>query len=263
MRIAWWLGALGVGTLGVGTLALASCGGGEPATSAAASPGAAAEANAASPGQHTSPGAGGLGAAATGSTGGRTIAWQDPEPADAQARAEAALALDSGRGKTTRLAMHITTLVDRRTGLVGPGRSAISGKTRSLEDRLTALNAEITETEVVIRLPGSVLFDFDSDTIRPDAERTLAELAAVLEAQSGRPVRIEGHTDSIASDAYNLDLSRRRAEAVKRWLVAHGAKAAGLTSLGLGESRPVADNGTAAGRQLNRRVEVIMERRGG
>ena len=114
-----------------------------------------------------------------------------------------------------------------------------------------------------IRLSGSVLFDFDSDAIRPDAERTLSEVAEVLQAYPGRPVRIEGHTDSIASDAYNQALSERRAAAVKRWLAARGVEAGRMTAAGFGESRPAADNATAAGRQKNRRVEIVVERPGG
>ncbi len=241
MRAAPWL---------LSALALLACSGDGPA------PGASASASALPP---ASAGPAPADAASPAPAGARTVDWVDPEPAGAQARAEAALALESNRDKTTRLVMHITTLVDRRTGLEG-FRSEVAGRTRSLEERLDALGAEVSETEVVIRLPGSVLFDFDSDAVRPDAERTLTELAAVLEAHGGRPVRIEGHTDSIASDAYNLDLSRRRAESVQRWLADHGVDAGGLTPLGLGESRPVADNATAAGRQLNRRVEIVIER---
>lgn len=76
------------------------------------------------------------------------------------------------------------------------------------------------------------------------------------------------HTDSIASEAYNLDLSKRRAESVRAWLLAHAANAANaadakrLTTTGYGESRPVADNATAAGRQTNRRVEIVIAKGG-
>ena len=121
---------------------------------------------------------------------------------------------------------------------------------------------------MTIRLPGSVLFDFDSAAIRPDAEGALADVAAVVAGYPGRPVRIEGHTDSIASEAYNLDLSKRRTESVRAWLLAHAANAANaadakrLTTTGYGESRPVADNATAAGRQPDRRVEIVIAKGG-
>lgn len=76
-------------------------------------------------------------------------------------------------------------------------------------------------------------------------------------------MRIEGHTDAIASDAYNQALSERRARSVSAWLTARGIPAARLTTRGVGEAKPVADNRTAEGRQRNRRVEVVIERRAG
>jgi outer membrane protein OmpA-like peptidoglycan-associated protein len=200
----------------------------------------------------------------------RTVEWQDPEPPDAQAGAEAAVVASWNRDKTAplgdartaRLAMRIGTLVDR-TGRIGGGSGRIARTEGSLDQRLDRLGAEVSETEVRIRLSGSVLFDFDSDTIRADAERTLTEVAEVVQAYPGRPVRIEGHTDSIASDAYNQALSERRAAAVKTWLAGHGVEAGRLATAGFGESRPAADNATAAGRQQNRRVEIVVERAGG
>jgi outer membrane protein OmpA-like peptidoglycan-associated protein len=107
---------------------------------------------------------------------------------------------------------------------------------------------------------NSVLFDFDSAQIRPDAERTLTEVAEVIKGYPKRPVRIEGHTDSVASDDYNQKLSERRAASVRAWLAGKDVEGARLTPHGFGETRPVADNGTAEGRQRNRRVEVIIEK---
>jgi outer membrane protein OmpA-like peptidoglycan-associated protein len=187
--------------------------------------------------------------------------WVDPEPPGAQALAEEVVAAPFNQDKTTHLTMTITTLVDRTTGLTGFA-TGLAGAAVPLSDRLSRLGAEETATEVTIRLPGAVLFDFDSAAIRPDAEGTLGELAAVLEAYGKRPARIEGHTDSIASEAYNQKLSEERAQAVRAWLVAHGVAAGRLTTAGRGESQPVADNATAAGRQLNRRVEVIIAKGG-
>jgi len=189
------------------------------------------------------------------------VAWEDPEPPGAQALAEEVVNAPWNEDKTTRLAMDITTLVDTRTGLVGFGTEVAAAAT-SLDDRLSRLGAEQTATEVTIRLPGSVLFDFDSAAIRPDAERTLTDVAQVLAGYPGRPARIEGHTDSIASTEYNQTLSERRAASVRDWLVAHEVAANRLTTSGLGEARPVADNATTAGRQLNRRVEIVIAKGG-
>jgi outer membrane protein OmpA-like peptidoglycan-associated protein len=227
---------------GLALLLLAACGG--DAEEAEAGPAAEAP---------RAPG-GGAAAAAAPST---AEPWVDPEPPDAQARAVAAVAEAWNADKTSRLAMKIQPLVDRRSGIAG-FRSEVAADGVPLNARLARLGAEISDTEVIIRLPGSVLFDFDSDTVRSDAEPVLAEVASVLAAYARRPARIEGHTDSIASDAYNLDLSRRRAESVRTWLAAHGVAAGRLSTAGHGEARPVADNGTAAGRQRNRRVEIVI-----
>jgi outer membrane protein OmpA-like peptidoglycan-associated protein len=200
----------------------------------------------------------------------REVDWQDPEPPDAQARAISVVAAAFNQDKsalltdprTHQLAMRIGTLVDR-TGRIGGATGELAKTEGSLDQRLDRLGAEVSETEVRIRLSGSVLFDFDSDAIRADAERTLSEVAEVVQAYPGRPVRIEGHTDSIASDSYNQALSERRAAAVKTWLAGHGVEAGRLATAGFGESRPAADNATAAGRQQNRRVEIVVERAGG
>jgi OmpA-OmpF porin, OOP family len=198
------------------------------------------------------------------------VDWLDPEPPEAQERAAAAATgawnadkrVRIADARTARVAMRIGTLSDR-TGRLGGGTVALARVEGTLDQRLERLGAEVSATEVRIRLSGSVLFDFDSDVVRPDAERTLAEVLEVLRSHPGRAVRIEGHTDSIATDAYNLALSDRRATAVRGWLVAHGAQANTLATQGFGESRPVAANDTAAGRQRNRRVEIVIERRVG
>jgi outer membrane protein OmpA-like peptidoglycan-associated protein len=205
------------------------------------------------------PGSSGLGTADSdrGMPGAVDVEWIDPEPPEAQAVAEQVVGAPWNRDKSTRLKMHITSLVDHTTGIVG-FESALRQETSTIEERLERLGAEVGEQEVTIRLPGSVLFDFDSADIRPDAERTLSELLGVLEAWPERPVRIEGHTDSIASDEYNQALSERRAGSVRDWLVGRGISGDRLTTVGFGESRPVADNSSAAGRQLNRRVEVVI-----
>lgn len=185
------------------------------------------------------------------------VDWVDPEPPDAQARAEQVLDAAWNRNKTTALQMRITTLVDRTTGIEGFA-SALAARDVSVDERLGRLGARVTEQEIVISLPGSVLFDFDSAGVRPDAERTLRDVAEVLNAHRDRPVRVEGHTDAIASDAYNRTLSEKRAKAVAAWLAAHGVTAARMTTAGRGEEQPVADNDTPAGRQKNRRVEIVI-----
>ncbi len=181
----------------------------------------------------------------------------DPEPPGAQKLAEEVLTKPWNRDKTSRLKMTITSLVDRTTGISG-FKSGLAQKEAPLKDRLARLGAETSPAETRIRLAGAVLFDFDSADIRADAAGILDEVAGVLEQLEPRPARIEGHTDSIASDAYNQALSQQRAEAVRSWLKSHGVDGGRLTAEGHGESRPVADNDTAAGRQSNRRVEIVI-----
>ena len=110
--------------------------------------------------------------------------------------------------------------------------------------------------KIVLR---SVHFDFDKSTIRPDAAPVLNEAVATLKAEGGIAVIVEGHTDSVGTDAYNQKLSHRRADAVRQYLVKHGIPANRITTEGFGESRPVASNDTADGRAQNRRVELHVE----
>lgn len=114
----------------------------------------------------------------------------------------------------------------------------------------------------VVRMSADVLFDFDSDQLRPEAAAVVESVAqAVIE--SGKPVEVQGHTDAKGTDEYNQDLSERRAEAFKAALVAAGVTSE-ITTTGFGETRPAAPNEKAdgsddpAGRQLNRRVEVVI-----
>ncbi|QSA97785.1 OmpA family protein [Methylococcus sp. EFPC2] len=103
---------------------------------------------------------------------------------------------------------------------------------------------------------NNVLFDTDKATIKPVSYPELDDAARVFEVNPGLRVEVDGHTDSRASEAHNLDLSQRRAEAVRDYFIRHGVAPNRLTAQGFGESRPVADNDTDEGRALNRRVEL-------
>ncbi|MDD3762437.1 MAG: OmpA family protein [Nevskiales bacterium] len=101
-----------------------------------------------------------------------------------------------------------------------------------------------------------VKFEFDSDRLTPDAREILNEVANTLQAYPQIATDIEGHTDTIGSDAYNQGLSERRANAVKQYLVGRGVDGGRMTPVGYGEARPIADNMTEEGREENRRVEL-------
>jgi OmpA-OmpF porin, OOP family len=101
-----------------------------------------------------------------------------------------------------------------------------------------------------------VKFEFDSERLTPEALNILNDVATTLQAYPNVDVELEGHTDSIGSDAYNQGLSERRANSVKTYLVGRGVDARRMTPVGYGEAMPIADNNTEEGRDENRRVEL-------
>lgn len=109
-----------------------------------------------------------------------------------------------------------------------------------------------------ITFDSGLLFDVDKSDVGPTAQSNLTELAATLNKYDDTEILIEGHTDADGADAYNEDLSERRAKAVARSLVAQGVQAGRTTTMGYGEAQPVADNTTAEGKAQNRRVEVAI-----
>ena len=117
----------------------------------------------------------------------------------------------------------------------------------------------IEANSLLITLDSAVLFDVDKYDVRvhPEAEEVLKNLAIVLKEMDVKNFEIDGHTDSDASDEYNQVLSEKRANSVKNFLVSQGVNAE-ITTKGYGESKPVASNDTAEGKQKNRRVEIII-----
>jgi outer membrane protein OmpA-like peptidoglycan-associated protein len=105
---------------------------------------------------------------------------------------------------------------------------------------------------------NDVLFDFNKYTLKPGAREKLAKVAGILLAYPGLKVQLEGHTDSVGTDEYNLKLSDQRAGAVREYLLSQSVPTTNLTAVGLGKASPVASNDTAAGRQQNRRVEMVV-----
>lgn len=115
---------------------------------------------------------------------------------------------------------------------------------------------EKLELECRVEVPG-IYFDFNRDTLKPQSAPALEQIARTLRELKGRRMVIEGHTDNVGTDAYNDDLSTRRANAVRAALLAdHGIAADTLTTRGYGKRKPVESNDTIAGRARNRRVEI-------
>lgn len=111
---------------------------------------------------------------------------------------------------------------------------------------------------IQVTFDSGLLFDFDSDVVRPEARTNLRNLAASLDKYPGSDLLIVGHTDSVGTDAYNLGLSERRANAAVSYLAGQGVDRSRMRARGLGETEPVAPNESEAGRSKNRRVEVAI-----
>lgn len=129
---------------------------------------------------------------------------------------------------------------------------------RRMEFELADLQAKQTERGLVVTV-GDVLFEVDRAELRQGAQRELDKLAATLQNHTDFDLAIEGHTDSTGTPAHNQDLSERRASSVRSYLTAQGISRERTSSIGLGQNHPVASNGSAAGRQQNRRVEIVIQ----
>jgi outer membrane protein OmpA-like peptidoglycan-associated protein len=132
----------------------------------------------------------------------------------------------------------------------------------ALRERLREQLSVVLETRETARglivNVSDVLFDTGSATLKPGAREKLARVAGILAAHPDLKIEIEGHTDSVGGDEYNQRLSERRAESVRSYLVQQKIPPTAVDAEGFGESRPVATNATTAGRQQNRRVELVV-----
>lgn len=143
----------------------------------------------------------------------------------------------------------------------------LGGNLVDIGGKIEDIRVKETPTEITIDLAADVLFEFDKADLLPAAEATLQKAATFIRERARGTVRIEGHTDSKGDDAYNLQLSRKRADSVRDWFVRKG----GVTNVpfateGLGETKPVAPNqkpdgsDDPEGRQKNRRVQIVVRK---
>lgn len=156
--------------------------------------------------------------------------------------------------------------------LIGAGIGAVVGGIaggsigRYMEQQEAALNQAVAGVEgasvqrnantIALTFKSDVMFDVNSSTLKAGAYDEINRVANVLNQYPQTNLMISGHTDSTGSEQYNLQLSQQRADAVKNALIAQGVNPARMTTIGYGEGKPIADNGTQYGRQLNRRVEI-------
>lgn len=147
--------------------------------------------------------------------------------------------------------------------VVGGAAGAIIG--RQMDKQAAELDEELENAEItrvgegiVVTFDSGLLFDFDSAALQPQAEENLRDLSESLREYENTELLIVGHTDDIGADEYNDRLSVRRAESAAKFMFGQGVKPSRVTTMGKGETDPIATNDTEEGRQLNRRVEVVI-----
>jgi outer membrane protein OmpA-like peptidoglycan-associated protein len=179
------------------------------------------------------------------------VAQEKAEIAKEEAELEReAVALDE---RIAALAVRKDALARREDEIM----KAAVARTQQLEAELAYFKAKETERGLVLTL-GDVLFEYNEADLRADTLQKLYVLVTYLKEHPDRNVLIEGHTDSTGTETYNLELSQRRATAVRTFLARNGIDPGRLTTRGYGQAQPVASNATAAGRQENRRVEIVI-----
>lgn len=156
-----------------------------------------------------------------------------------------------------------------RNAAIGAGAGALTGlaigaymdaQEKKLRERLSNTGVAVVREgdDILLRVPNDLTFDVDRTSLKPDVRDSLVNIAKTVVEYPKTNVRVIGHADSTGSDSYNLDLSRRRAEAVADFLRTQGVEAQRLEAVGRGEAQPIADNGTEEGRSKNRRVEIRL-----
>jgi outer membrane protein OmpA-like peptidoglycan-associated protein len=142
-------------------------------------------------------------------------------------------------------------------------------KVEDLGGKVQDLQLKESDTEIRIELAADVLFDFDKADVRREAQKPLKQVADIIREKAKGAVRIEGHTDSKGTDAYNQKLSDRRAQSVRDYLIKQeGLRNVSFSTSGFGAKKPAVSNTQAdgsddpAGRQKNRRVEIVINKKG-
>ncbi len=189
-------------------------------------------------------------------------------------RTQKGTAIGAGTGAAVGAGLGQLIGRDTESTLIGAGVGAALGAAAGgffanyMERQEMAMNQALAGVEaasvrrdaevLAVTFKSDVLFDINSHTIKPGGYDELQRVARVLNEFPQTTILIAGHTDSTGSEAYNQTLSERRAESVKSSLMGYGVSAMRLTTVGYGESRPIASNATESGRQMNRRVTMTI-----
>jgi outer membrane protein OmpA-like peptidoglycan-associated protein len=157
----------------------------------------------------------------------------------------------------------------KERALKGAGIGAITGggvgyymdvQEAKLRQRLENTGVSVTREgeNIILNLPGNITFEVDKTEVKPDFMEILDSVALVLNEYKSTMIEVAGHTDNTGSDAYNQLLSQQRAQSVSNILNRNGVTGVRIDTVGYGESRPIASNSSASGRQQNRRVELTL-----
>lgn len=158
---------------------------------------------------------------------------------------------------------------DKRNAAIGAVVGGLAGaavgvymdeQERKLREATAGTGIEVTRQgdNIALNMPSSITFDVNSAAIKPDFQAPLNDVARTLIEYPKTSVDIIGHASSDGDDAYNQQLSERRADSVEAYLVNQGMRPVRVQSYGFGETRPIADNSTPEGRAANRRVEILL-----
>ena len=168
----------------------------------------------------------------------------------------------SGGGNRSHEARLRSTLVGAAIGAAAGGVIGANLDQQAADLRNSLGNPNVTVTNMgkylLVNLPDDLLFATDSADVRPDLQGEIRSIAANLVSYPNSNIQVLGHTDNTGAAAYNFDLSQRRAGAVAGILIGAGVPSSRLSTVGVGEDRPIATNTTASGRAQNRRVEIII-----
>jgi outer membrane protein OmpA-like peptidoglycan-associated protein len=171
-----------------------------------------------------------------------------------------------GSGAGAALGAGIGALAGGKKGaLIGLGVGALAGGSVGLyldkqaKELEKVAETKRTENGILVNMKNDILFDVGSADLKAEAVTQLVQVGDIMAKYADNRVRIEGHTDSTGSTDSNQKLSERRASAVKTVLVSRGVKEEQVSVLGMGESSPIADNGTNDGRAKNRRVQLFID----
>ena len=157
----------------------------------------------------------------------------------------------------------------KERALAGAGIGAVAGggvgyymdvQEKKLRDKLQATGVSVTRSgdNIILNMPGNVTFDTDQSDVKSNFRPVLESVSEVLKEYKSTMIQVAGHTDSTGSERYNLLLSQQRAQSVAKVLSSYGVETVRLDVVGFGETQPIANNGTAQGREQNRRVELTL-----